>query len=239
LITIKGLRALMAADVVLYDRLANVDLLIHTPTNALRIDVGKGPGECGRPRQETINALLIEHARRGRTVVRLKGGDPFVFGRGGEELVALREAGVDCEVVPGISAAIAGPGSAGIPVTHRGSSTGFAVFTAQGAGEEDTIPWESAAQMPTLVLLMGADRISAIAARLMEHGRSPETPAAIVSNATRPEQRSFLGTLSSFTRFVEPVTPPAVIVIGEVVKLATELNSKTNLEGLVGQIATN
>jgi uroporphyrin-III C-methyltransferase/precorrin-2 dehydrogenase/sirohydrochlorin ferrochelatase len=221
LITLKGVKALQQADVVLYDRLVNPELLNHAPKHSLLVDVGKAPGDKGQPRQETIHALMVEHARRGRTVVRLKGGDPFVFGRGGEEQAALQEAGINCEVVPGISSAIAAPAAAGIPVTHRGLSTGFAVFTAQGAGIADTVQWESAAQIPTLVFLMGVERLSAIVENLLANGRSVDTPAAVISRATTPAQRSVTATLGTIVSAAGDLPSPATIVVGEVVRLGT------------------
>ena len=219
LITVKGAKALARAEVVLYDRLVNRELLLLAPSSALLIDVGKSPGECGRPRQETINALAIEHARHGRTVVRLKGGDPFVFGRGGEEMLVLHEAGVPFEVVPGVSSAIAAPSAAGIPVTHRGISNGFAVFTAQSASDEDSIPWELAAKAPTLVLLMGVETLPKIIDRLMERGRPADTQIAVIERATWPDQRVIVGTLADITEKALHTHPPATIVIGEVVSL--------------------
>ncbi|HWA82576.1 MAG TPA: siroheme synthase CysG, partial [Fimbriimonadaceae bacterium] len=221
LITVKGLKALQSAEVVLYDRLANPALLSHAPSNAPLIDVGKAPGECGRPRQETIHALLIEHARRGRRVVRLKGGDPFVFGRGGEEVLALAEAGISYSVVPGVSSAISAPAAAGIPVTHRGLSTGFAVFTAQGASEAETVPWEIAAGMPTVIFLMGVERLPNVVRRLREHGRPADTPVAVISRATLPEQRQAIGTLESIESLAAELQSPATIVVGEVVRLGS------------------
>jgi len=219
LITLKGSRLLGTADIVLYDRLINRELLALARPEALLVDVGKAPGECGRPRQETINALLVEHARRGRRVVRLKGGDPFVFGRGGEEMQALRDAGISYEVVPGVSSAIAAAASAGIPVTHRGLSNGFAVFTAQSASEEDSIPWALAANVPTLILLMGVEALPQIVRGLSDHGRSLDTLVAVVERATWPDQRVIVGKMSEIVDKAHGVRAPATIVVGEVVSL--------------------
>jgi uroporphyrin-III C-methyltransferase/precorrin-2 dehydrogenase/sirohydrochlorin ferrochelatase len=220
LLTIKGLKALEAADVILYDRLVNPALLKLARPGALLVDVGKAPGDKGQPRQETIHALLIEHAKRGRTVVRLKGGDPFVFGRGGEEVLALREAGIPVEVIPGITSAIAAPAAAGIPVTHRNLSSGFAVFTAQGASSADTVPWEAAAQIPTLVLLMGVERLPHIVARLLEQGKEPSTPVAVISRGTCDGQQVAVGTLETIEALAAHLPSPATIVVGDVVSLA-------------------
>jgi uroporphyrin-III C-methyltransferase len=208
LLTIKGLKALEAADVILYDRLVNPALLKLARPGALLVDVGKAPGDKGQPRQETIHALLIEHAKRGRTVVRLKGGDPFVFGRGGEEVLALREAGIPVEVIPGITSAIAAPAAAGIP------------FTAQGASSADTVPWEAAAQIPTLVLLMGVERLPHIVARLLEQGKEPSTPVAVISRGTCDGQQVAVGTLETIEALAAHLPSPATIVVGDVVSLA-------------------
>jgi uroporphyrin-III C-methyltransferase/precorrin-2 dehydrogenase/sirohydrochlorin ferrochelatase len=224
LMTVKGLNALEAADVVLYDRLTNPMMLKKAKASAVLVDVGKARGECGKPRQEMIHALMIEHARRGKKVVRLKGGDPFVFGRGGEEVLALRESGIAYEVIPGISSAIAAPSAAEIPVTHRGMATGFAVFTAHGASNDgadddvDTVPWDAVRQMPTVVLLMGVERLPEIVKRLLESGRSPEVPIAVISHATLPTQQTVIGTLANIVQLGARLPSPATIVIGEVVK---------------------
>jgi len=227
LITLKGARAIEQAEVILYDRLINPRLLDLASPLATLVNVGKAPGECGRPRQETINALLVEYARRGRRVVRLKGGDPFVFGRGGEEMLALREAGIPYEVVPGISSSIAAAGAAGIPVTHRGLSNGFAVFTAQSAADEDSVPWAAAACCPTLVLLMGVEALRRVVDRLISNGKPGDTPVAVIERATWPEQRVVIGQLSEIIRKMSNINPPATIIIGEVVSLhptASELS---------------
>ena len=221
LITVKGLNALRRADVVLYDRLANPELLAEVPPAAEKIDVGKRPRDPQQTRQEVINALLVEHGRTGKNVVRLKGGDPYVYGRGGEEAIALRESGVPYEVVPGVTSAIAAPASAGIPVTHRGIANGFAVFSgheAEGA-EEDGIAWAAAVAIPTAVFLMGVERLPKIVAKLLEFGRDPMTPVALVSRGTLPEQRLATGTLADILDGVEGIEAPAVIVVGDVVRL--------------------
>jgi uroporphyrin-III C-methyltransferase/precorrin-2 dehydrogenase/sirohydrochlorin ferrochelatase len=230
LITLKGVRALQKADVVLYDRLVHPDLLGHAPRKAKRIYVGKEVGHPGRKasgkgRQRSIDRALVAIAKAGLTVVRLKGGDPFVFGRGGEEALALHEAGVDYEVVPGVSSAVAGPAAAGIPVTHRGVSTAFGVFAGQEAEGRDAVPWDAAARMPTAVFLMGVSRLGEIAERLMAHGRDPLTPAAVVSRATHEDQRVVTGTLRDIAERAKGLPAPAVIVVGEVVGAAAGLQS--------------
>ncbi|AIE84330.1 siroheme synthase CysG [Fimbriimonas ginsengisoli] len=225
LITLRGLRALQRADVVLYDRLVHPDLLKHAPAKAEQIYVGKEVGHQGRGRQRSINDLLVSHARAGRTVVRLKGGDPFVFGRGGEEILALNEAGIEFEVIPGVSSAIAGPAAANIPVTHRGVSTAFAVFAGHEAEGRDEVPWDAAARMPTAVFLMGVERLATIAERLVSAGRSPETPVAVVSKATHADQVVAMGTLNNIVRRAEGIVSPAVIVVGEVVRVRETLDA--------------
>lgn len=224
LITLKAVRALQRADVVLYDRLVHPLLLDHAPTKAERIYVGKEVGHPGKGRQRSINDQMIEHARAGRTVVRLKGGDPFVFGRGGEEILALNEAGIEFEVIPGVSSAIAGPAAANIPVTHRAVSTAFAVFTAHEAEGRGEVPWDAAARMPTAIFLMGVERLPVIAERLISHGRDPETPVAVVSKATHRDQRVAVGTLKDIAHKAEGIPSPAVIVVGEVVRVREALD---------------
>jgi uroporphyrinogen III methyltransferase/synthase len=220
LLTVRALELLRVADVVIYDRLSQESLLDLAPA-AERIDVGKAPGHV-RLTQSEINDLLIERGRRGETVVRLKGGDPFVFARGGEEAAALAEAGVPFEVVPGITSAIAVPAYAGIPVTLRHSSTSVTIVTGheepgtEGVGDsEGTVDWDAVARVGgTIVVLMGVARIGRIAAELMAAGRSPDTPVAAVQWGTRPEQRTVRATLSTIAD--QPLGTPSTIVIGEV-----------------------
>ncbi len=222
LLTVRGAELLRAADVVVFDRLAPRALLDLAPDDADRIDVGKEPGRAAMT-QDEINALLIERGRAGRRVVRLKGGDPVVFGRGGEEAQALLDAGVDFEVVPGISSAIAAPAYAGIPVTHRGRSTHVTLVT----GHEDPtkgradVDWEALAAVGgTLVILMGVGRLEDIAARLVAGGRAPGTPIAAVRCGTRPDQRTARSTLLAVSDAGIPgLEPPAVIVVGDVAGL--------------------
>ncbi|MFD5659880.1 uroporphyrinogen-III C-methyltransferase [Streptomyces hirsutus] len=223
LITVRGRRLLAEADVVIADRLGPRDLLAELPPHVEVIDAAKIP--YGRfMAQEAINHALIEHARQGKAVVRLKGGDPYVFGRGMEELHALAEAGIACTVVPGISSSISVPGAAGIPVTHRGMAHEFTVVSGHVAPDDERslVDWPSLAKLTgTLVVLMGVDKIGRIAETLVAHGRSPETPVALVQEGTTAAQRRVDATLATVGETVraEGVKPPAVIVIGEVVNV--------------------
>jgi uroporphyrinogen III methyltransferase/synthase len=226
LITRKGAACLRRAQVVVYDYLANPALLELAPPGAERIYVGKRAGRHAMP-QEEINRLLCRLAGEGKTVVRLKGGDPFVFGRGGEEASALAAAGVAWEVVPGVTSAVAAPAYAGIPVTDRRAATEVAFVT----GHEDptkggsTIDWAALAGMGTVVFLMGVGRLAQICARLVEHGKPPETPAATIRWGATPRQQTVVGTLADLPRRVEEagIRPPAVTVVGPVVALRQEL----------------
>lgn len=221
LITARGLDLLRHADVVVHDRLVGPELLGEARTGAELVDVGKGPGHAALT-QDEINQVLVERARRGQTVVRLKGGDPFVFGRGSEELAACREAGVWCEVIPGVSSAIAGPAAAGIPVTARGVARSFAVVTAHQAGEEPDTDLAPLAGVDTLVVLMGRAGLSRFTARLVAAGRDPATPAACVQSATTAAQRVTVATLGTIAEAAERdgLESPVVTVIGDVVRLA-------------------
>ncbi|MGA4802937.1 uroporphyrinogen-III C-methyltransferase [Streptomyces lavendulocolor] len=221
LITVRGRRLLAEADVVIADRLGPRDLLDELPPHVEVIDAAKIP--YGRfMAQEAINNALIEHAKAGKSVVRLKGGDPFVFGRGMEEAQALAEAGIACTVVPGISSSISVPGAAGIPVTHRGVAHEFTVVSGHVAPDDprSLVDWASLAKLTgTLVVLMGVDKIGAIAEALMAHGKAPDTPLALVQEGTTSSQRRVDATLATVAERVaaEDVRPPAVIVIGPVV----------------------
>lgn len=224
LITLTGVERIRAADVIVYDRLVSPRLLNHSRQGAELINVGKVPGVDGGHDQEAINQALIDKAREGRNVVRLKGGDPFVFGRGGEEAAALRAAGIEFQVVPGVTSAVAVPAYAGIPVTHRGVASSFAVITGhEEPGKPETaIDWAHlATAVDTLVFLMGLRNLPDIVAQLTAHGRSPETPVAVIQWGTTPEQRTVKGTLSDVAdRVAEAgLTPPAITVVGEVVRL--------------------
>ncbi len=221
LITLRGVEALRRADVVLYDRLTHPALLDHAPAHAERVYTGRAPGAPGDDRQETIHDLMVRHARAGRVVVRLKGGDPFVFGRGGEEMLALAEAGVAFEVVPGVTSSIGVPGTAGIPVTHRGVAAAFAVFAAHEADDAPgpAVDWHVAARIPTAVFLMGVERLPTIVAKLTAHGRRVDTPIAVIERGTLDEQRVTIGTLGTILARTKDVRPPATIVVGDVVSV--------------------
>ncbi len=237
LITVRGMELLRTADVVVYDRLAHPSLLTHVRPDAERIYVGKASAQHAM-KQPDINALLIAKAKEGKSVARLKGGDPFVFGRGAEEAEECRAADVPFQIVPGVTSAIAAPAYAGIPVTHRDAASSFAVIT----GHERDDARESGTRAPgeaegrrnwahiayaadTLVFLMGVEALPEIAARLQEHGRSPETPVALVQWGTWAQQRVVTGTLANIVEEVRlaGLTPPAVCIVGEVVKLRPAL----------------
>jgi uroporphyrinogen III methyltransferase / synthase len=224
LITVKGIECLRRADVVIHDRLINVSLLSYAP-QAEFIDVGKQP-DRHPVKQSQINQLLVNHAQAGKTVVRLKGGDPFVFGRGGEEAMALSEAGIAFQVVPGISSAIAAPAYAGIPITHRGIACSAAVITGHRADctSDPDSDWARAARgVDTLVFLMGVQNLPRIVEQMLAAGRSPSTPIALIEQATCRSQKTVAGTLADIVSRAAQVCPPAVIVIGEVVALRKNL----------------
>jgi uroporphyrin-III C-methyltransferase len=225
LITVLGLDRLRQAEVVIYDRLVSERLLDEAPPTAERIFVGKAPGEHSA-KQEEINELLLRHARMGRIVVRLKGGDPFVVGRGSEEALACAEAGIPWEVVPGISSAISVPALAGIPVTHRELAGGFAVVTGHCA-EGDRQDWAALARVETLIILMGLSRLPEISASLLFHGRGANTPVAAIAQGSLPGERVVVGTLSTIAGDVarEGLKAPATIVVGEVVRVRQRLLS--------------
>ncbi|HXL35384.1 MAG TPA: siroheme synthase CysG [Gemmatimonadales bacterium] len=228
LITAKGLEILRSADLVVYDRLVAPSLVAEAPPEAERVFVGKRPHGGGADlAQEEINALLVERARRGLTVVRLKGGDPFVFGRGAEECEALHAAGVPFHVVPGVTSAIAVPAAAGIPVTHRRLASAFAVVTGHECDGVSSLDWEALARVPTLVVLMGLSALREITARLLEQGADPNTPAAVIASGTLPAQRTVVGTLATLAARVAEagLEPPATVVIGEVVRVRELLSA--------------
>jgi uroporphyrin-III C-methyltransferase len=218
LLTVKGADVLARADVVVYDRLSVASLLDLAPAAAERISVGKAPRRPSMP-QEDINALLVQRGRAGQTVVRLKGGDPFVFARGGEEAAALRAAGVPFEVVPGVTSAIGVPAYAGIPVTMRNVALSFTVVTGhEDPNGADAVDWEALARVGgTIVILMGAARIGAIAARLRAGGLAPSTPVAAVHWGTHPQQEVVRTTLGAVGTV--PVPAPSTIVVGAVAAL--------------------
>ncbi len=225
LLTIRGLELLQKAQVVVYDRLVNPILLEEAPPVAIRVFAGKLTGSHSLP-QEEINEILITQARLGRRVVRLKGGDPFVFGRGGEEAEALAEAGIPFEIVPGVSSAIAVPAYAGIPLTHRKLSSSFAVVTGHEAYKaEPSVDWARLAiGVDTLVILMGLKNLPRVVAKLIAHGRSPKTPVAVIRWGTTQAQETVTATLSDIVEKAAALKPPVVIVIGEVVDLREKLD---------------
>ncbi|MGA0122264.1 MAG: uroporphyrinogen-III C-methyltransferase [Gaiellales bacterium] len=221
LITVRGLDLVRRAEVLVLDRLAGTELPLEVPEGCLVIDAGKAPGRVAMT-QDEINACLVEHGLAGRMVVRLKGGDPFVFGRGSEEAEALRAAGVRYEVVPGVTSAIAAPSAGGIPVTHRGLATHVTIVTGHEdpAKAETQTDWAALARAGgTLVLLMGVGRLGAIAEALIAGGRAPTTPVGIVERGTLPTQRVTTGTLATIAATAEAagVRSPAVTVVGDVV----------------------
>ncbi|MGJ9411704.1 uroporphyrinogen-III C-methyltransferase [Aeromicrobium sp. CF4.19] len=224
LVTVAGREALECADLVVADRLAPLAALRWAPAHAEIVDVGKIPG--GRSTDQTeINRMLIDGAKAGRHVVRFKGGDSFVFGRGGEEAVACARAGVEVRVVPGVSSSIAGPAAAGVPVTHRGLTQGFTVVSGHVPPDDPTSTLDYAALAragTTLVVLMGVRTLEAICESLVDHGLPPGTPALVVADATLPSQVRVRGTVSTITELSEKaqVGPPAIAVIGEVADIA-------------------
>jgi len=224
LLTLRALRRLKEADLVLNDALVQRELLELAPT-AQRFYVGKRAGRHSID-QEGIHALMVRAANRGQRVVRLKCGDPFVLGRGGEEALALEAAGVAYEVVPGVSSAIAAPALAGIPVTHRGTAAGFAVVSGHAESTFAPILDGITPASLTLVFLMGVRMRAAIAARLIARGWSPSTPAAIVHGASHPDSQSWFGELSTLGDATFETDLPAVIVVGDVVALAGQIGQR-------------
>lgn len=230
LITVRGAQLLAAAQVVVYDRLASEQLLELASPEAELISVGKAPGQQGYS-QEEINALLVSRAKQGKIVVRLKGGDPFVFGRGGEEGSYLREHDVPFVVVPGVTSAVAGPAYAGIPVTDRRCASSFAVMTGRPAADKTLCPdgpagWAKRAwAADTLVFLMAMGELDNILEGLLLGGRSSDTPAALIERATTPQQRVLVSTLGELATTARDAvfSPPAVLVVGEVVRLRESL----------------
>jgi uroporphyrin-III C-methyltransferase len=221
LLTLKALRLLQGADVVVHDRLTPQPILDLAGPGARLIDAGKRKSRHTLP-QEDINRLLVALALDGLKVVRLKGGDPFVFGRGGEELEACRAAGVECHVVPGVSAGLAAGAAAGAPLTHRGLAQAVTFVTGHAAsGGEPDLDWASLAKAnQTVVIYMGLSTAPTIAARLIEAGRAPSTPAVVVEHASLPDERRVATTLASLGRDVEGLDGPAILIVGEVAALA-------------------
>lgn len=227
LITVKGLRCLQQADVILYDRLVNPELLQHAKEDAQLVYCGKLPN-YHTMKQETINHFLVKYAKKGYTVVRLKGGDPFVFGRGGEEAEECVKNHVPFEIVPGITAGIAASAYAGIPVTHRTLSKSFAFITGHQAGDvEAEHRWSHLAKgVDTICVYMGVSHLPSIIRQLIQHGKSPNTPIALIHWGTLSDQRTVVGTLETIEATVKEanISNPSMIVIGEVVRLHHKLN---------------
>ena len=224
LITLKAVKALQQADVILLDDLVNRELLQHAPT-ARVIEVGKRGG-CKSTPQHFIERMMVALAGQGQTVVRLKGGDPFMFGRGGEEMLALRSAGITVEVIPGITSGIAAPASIGIPVTHRAYTHGVTFIT--GHTQDDTPPdWQAIAKSgTTLVIYMGMKHLAAIVSELIAAGYAADTPVAAIQQGTLPQQQQVVSTLRMLPLAVQQqgLTSPAIIVVGDVVRLAQSMD---------------
>jgi uroporphyrin-III C-methyltransferase len=220
LITVRGLDLIRAADALVYDRLVAQALIDQAPGHAERHNVGKVPGHHSPAQQAEINALLVRLAREDKQVVRLKGGDAFVFGRGGEEACALVQAGVAWEVVPGVTSAVAAPAYAGIPVTHRGVAASFAVATGHPGVEPPGI-----AHADTLVVLMAVGQLEKVVRTILDQGRAAETPAAVVQAASTPRQRTIVATLGTIVGAARQaqVEPPATLVVGPTVGLSEQL----------------
>ncbi|WP_371018247.1 uroporphyrinogen-III C-methyltransferase [Pseudalkalibacillus sp. JSM 102089] len=227
LITVKGVKCIEQADVILYDRLINKDLLDYAKEGVELIYCGKLP-DYHTLKQETINRFLVKHALKGKVVTRLKGGDPFVYGRGGEEAEVLSNHGIPFEIVPGITSGIAAPMYAGIPVTHRELSSTFAFVTGhRKEGEEEELRWESLAKgIDTLAIYMGVKNLPYICSMLRKYGRNKETPVALVHWGTTQTQQTVTGTLETITEDVKKagVQNPSMIIVGEVVNLRSKLN---------------
>jgi uroporphyrin-III C-methyltransferase len=220
LITARGRELIRACDVLVHDRLIADELVAEAPADAIRV---------GRERlgQDQISRLLVLYGRRGLDVVRLKGGDPFVFGRGGEEVLALAEAGVPFEVVPGVSSISAVPASAGIPITHRGVSSQVTIVSGH---DPDALDWKALACTPgTIVFFMALGALGEIVARLVEHGRDPTMPAAVVASGTSADQRTVTASLAGIAHAAEQLAPPALVVIGEVVRISALLGSRCEM----------
>ncbi len=226
LLTLNAVRALQEADVILYDRLVSEQVLALARRDATRVPVGKA-ARAHSVTQERIHELLLEHARAGRRVVRLKGGDPFVFGRGGEELEVLARHGIPFEVVPGITAALACGAYAGVPLTHRDHAQSLRIVTAHCGDSAAALDWASLAQPgQTLALYMGVAVLGTVGEQLLAHGRDPNTPVAVVENGSRPDQRVTLATLDSLDDLAQrgAIESPALLIVGEVAALADSLH---------------
>lgn len=228
LLTVRAVERIRTAEVIVYDRLIQEGVLALAPPTAERIYMGK-PAGCASL-QDAIHAVLVEKAREGKGVVRLKGGDPFLFGRGGEEVEYLAEHGIPFEVIPGVSSCLAAPLSANIAVTHREASSSVVIVTGHSAeGNEERVDWNAVAKIDTSVFLMGVHNIETIARRLIDAGRSPSTPAAVIQRAYWDGEHVVVGTLATIAAAVRQkhVEPPATLVVGEVVRLRAKLQQLT------------
>ena len=224
LLTVKALRVVQQADVIIYDRLANPDILVQAKEGCEFIYVGKEDSHHTIP-QDEINEIIYQNALKHKNVVRLKGGDPLVFGRGGEEGMYLRERGIEFEFIPGVTSAIAVPEYAGIPVTHRGVTVSFRVVTGhESRKEKSQIPWENYKTDDTIIFLMGLHNLDKITQKLIEIGKPKEHPVAVISKGTTPEEETVVGTLEDIYEKAKDLPTPALIVVGEVVKLRDQLN---------------
>lgn len=224
LLTVKALRVVKEADVIIYDRLANPDILAEAKDGCEFIYVGKEDSHHTLP-QEEINEAIYQAALKHEVVVRLKGGDPLVFGRGGEEGIYLRERDIKFEFIPGITSAIAVPEYAGIPVTHRGVTVSFRVVTGhESKKSKSQIPWENYKTDDTIVFLMGLHRLKKIAKKLIEIGKPKEHPIAVISRGTQPDEKTVIGTLEDIYEKAKDLPTPALIVVGEVVNLHKQLS---------------
>jgi uroporphyrin-III C-methyltransferase len=227
LLTLGALFRLREADVVIYDRLVSKEVLSLIPSGVTKVYGGKNPGSTGREKQDELNQLMLKEARSGRKVVRLKGGDPFLFSRGAEEAEFLRDHGVEFEVVPGVSSALAAPAYAGIPLTHRGYSSSVTVVTGREAGPKSRLDWAKiSGGSDVVVVLMGAARLKEIATKLLEAGKPADTPVAAIMWGTTKRQRTVTTTLRAAAKRegdAKEVEAPCVIVVGRVVSLAPKL----------------
>jgi len=225
LLTMKAFRVIQEADVIIYDRLANPEILTMAKDNCEFVYVGKADSHHTLP-QEEINEVIYQNALTHEVVVRLKGGDPLVFGRGGEEGIYLRERGIRFEFIPGITSAIAVPEYAGIPVTHRGVTVSFRVVTGHESKNKDhsQIPWENYKSDDTIIFLMGLHRLKTICNKLLEIGKPKDYPVAVISKGTTPDEKTVVGTLETIWEQAKDLPTPALIIVGKVVNLREQLS---------------
>lgn len=225
LLTLKALRVIREADIIIYDRLANPDILKEAKNGCEFVYVGKEDGRHIVP-QDDINEIIYQNALKYEKVVRLKGGDPFVFGRGGEEALYLQERGIKFDIIPGITSSISAPAYAGIPVTHRGVAVSFRVVTGHESPtkKESQIPWETFKTDDTIVFLMGLHNLPKICKKLVEIGKTKDYPCAVISKGTTKEQQVITGTLEDIVEKSKDLPTPALIVVGKVVELREQLN---------------